>query len=666
MRANLRNQARQTHLPRWKPLLPVFEAIMNSFQAIEDAGGQTDHKITVAIEREPDLLGTKQGQIFSFVITDTGVGFNKENFDSFNELFSERKLPQGGKGVGRTLWLKAFHHVDIDSTFTGPKGELLRRTLRFDENYDPDIVAAPTEGAIRGTRIRLVGFQEPYKSDSLWTTEQVVHRIIEHFLLVFLQPDCPRVELHDYGQVINVNAVFNTEFKASATAHPFEIKGIDFTLHGFRLFSERSARHRLIYAANRRGVIQENLDEYIPNLSRAKLAEAENKSFYYLAIVQSDYLTEKVNPARTEFDLLQDDAEGKDLFADEVTRKEIRDACVQRVQDDLSEVIKSINDAKAESIREYVADAPEYRILMKYLPEFIDQVPPAPSKTEIDTALHKELHQRQVKLRQESGRIIREAERVTDYEQYSRRLKEFMEKFNEVGVSQLANYVSHRKVILEFLERAISRAKDNKYPLESVVHQLIFPLRSTSDDIAAHEHNLWIIDERLTFHSLVTSDKPLSTVPQFAIDSEKRPDLFIFDRRVVFSEDEAPLKSIVLVEFKRPQRNDYTMNDNPITQCLGLIRDIRSGEFKMENGRPVRLASKDIPAFCYIICDITPSLEEVLHQYDAQRMPGGNGYFNFHNASQTYYEVMDYDKILDDSKKRNRIFFDKLNILSQS
>ena len=540
MRANLRNQARQTHLPRWKPLLPLFEAVMNSFQAIEDASPSTTHKITITIEREPDLQGSKQAQISSFTIADTGVGFNDENFDSFNELYSERKLNKGGKGVGRTLWLKAFRRIDIDSTFTvSDKEKPLRRTFSFDENYEPENVALPVEGLTIGTHVKLIGFQEPYKSDCLWTTDQIVQRLLEHFLLVFLQSDCPTVEVHDYGMVTSANDAFNKDFRSSSTDHPFTIKGFDFNLHGFRLYSERSARHRLMYAANRRVVIQENLDDLIPNLSRAKLSEGDGEPFYYLAIIQSDYLTKKVNPARTEFDLLQDDAEGRDnLFSDEVTRREIRDACVQRVQEDLAAVISSINDAKTESIRKYVEEAPQYKILMKYLPEFINEVPPAPSKTEIDSALHRELHQREVKLRQESNRIIREAEKVTDYDDYYRRLSEFMTKFNEVGVSQLATYVGHRKVILEFLERAITRApKDNKYPLESVVHQLVFPLRSTSDDVPFHEHNLWLIDERLTFHSLITSDKPLSSVPQFTVDSEKRPDVLIFDRRVVFSEE---------------------------------------------------------------------------------------------------------------------------------
>ena len=53
---NLRNQVRQTPLPKWKPLIPVFEAVMNSFQAIRDAKRPSKDgfiKITVRARRRP-------------------------------------------------------------------------------------------------------------------------------------------------------------------------------------------------------------------------------------------------------------------------------------------------------------------------------------------------------------------------------------------------------------------------------------------------------------------------------------------------------------------------------------------------------------------------------------------------------------------------------------
>lgn len=38
MRVDLAGKIRNTPLPRSKPLVPMFEAAVNSFQAIEDSG----------------------------------------------------------------------------------------------------------------------------------------------------------------------------------------------------------------------------------------------------------------------------------------------------------------------------------------------------------------------------------------------------------------------------------------------------------------------------------------------------------------------------------------------------------------------------------------------------------------------------------------------------
>jgi hypothetical protein len=184
---------------------------------------------------------------------------------------------------------------------------------------------------------------------------------------------------------------------------------------------------------------------------------------------------------------------------------------------------------KRKGIREFVqADAPQYKILLKHADQFIDKISPTASKADIDTALHREIFQRESKLRSESTKIIREAQKLDNYEEYRQKLSDFMENYNELGASALARYVGHRKIILEFLDSAISKHQDaKKFPLERAVHHLVFPMKTTSDDLPYHEQNLWIIDEGLTFHSYIASDKQLNTHESFESESEQRPDLFI-------------------------------------------------------------------------------------------------------------------------------------------
>ena len=653
-------------LPKWKPLLPLFEAVINALQAVQDAS-KGAHKVVVEIERGSDLGLDDQPPITGFKVSDTGVGFNDENFNSFNTSFSEYKVARGGKGLGRFIWLKAFEYVEIDSVFTEPDSDvLLPRTFIFNSDYDPDNAPAASSDRLQtGTVVRLVGFREPYKSQCPRTADQIAQRLIEHFLLIFLQEDCPRVEIHDRGNRLQLNQIFETEFRATASAYEFIFKSEQFTVHGFRLTPPRASRHRHIYAANDRGVVSDNLEDHIPNLTGC-LSDGEGNSFVYLAIVQSSYLSQRVNNARTDFEIPgSDDAEADQpsLFADEIPRSDIREACIQFINEDLSDIINGINAAKEERILQYVQDqAPQYKILMKYRSEFIDRIPRIGSNVELDVALHRELHSREVILKREGTRIITEAAKLDNYDIYQEKLSKFMLEFNELGVSALA---MHRRIIIDFLERAISiKSETNKYPLEKVVHDIIFPMRATSDDTLYSQQNLWLIDERLTYHPFVSSDKPLNTLPEFASVSLKRPDLFIFDRKIAFTEGEQPISSVMVVEFKRPQRDDYTETQNPLDQVFEMVQEIRAGQFMDSKRRPISVANDRIPAHCYVVCDLTPTMKKILISRDATATPDGQGFYGFHKNYGIYFEMIDYNKVVRDARRRNRIFFEKLNVVS--
>ena len=670
LKTNLRGQVRQTLLPKWRPLLPLFEAVMNALQAAQDAPGRT-HKVVVDIQRDQELELDQLAAINAFTVSDTGVGFNDENLDSFNTAFSEYKVKRGGKGLGRFIWLKAFDRVEIDSTFLREDKDLTQRKFVFDGDYNPEKVPSQSVEAGRlGTIVRLAGFREPYKSECPRGADQIAQRLIEHFLLVFLQDDCPDVEIHDQGKRISLNEIFAKEFRATATSFSFKIRNVDFSLHGFRLTTPRVSKHRLIYAANHRGVVSDKLEEYIPNMS-GRLIDPDGGSFVYLAVVQSEYLNQRVNNVRTDFEIASaNDAEAEQasLFEEEIRRSDIREECINRISEDLGDVLAGINELKEDKLFRYVQeDAPQYKILLKYRQEFIDKISPGASKPEMEATLHRELYQREVKLKQEGSRIIKEADKVDDYEGYHQRLADFMDRYNELGVSSLAQHVAHRKIILEFLERAISRVPGkDQYPLEKAVHNVIFPMRTTTDDIPYYQHNLWIIDEGLTYHSFVSSDMPLNSLDHIESSSSKRPDLLVFNRRMLFTEGEQPLSSIAIVEFKRPMRNDYKSDDNPLSQAFDMVEEVRASKFKNERGRPISVATREIPAFCYVISDLTSTLHKVMMDMDgAQTMPDNQGYYGYHPRRRVYYEVMDYDKLLRNAEKRNRIFFEKLNILGE-
>lgn len=654
-------------------MLPVFEAIMNAFQAIQD-GTPPDPRIIVNVQRDQALGIIEDPKVSGFTIIDNGIGFNDINLGSFSTAYSEYKLDRGGKGLGRLLWLKAFERVEIESVFwDAVDASMNLRTIDFNDRFSPDNVeSGPTDRTIVGTALTLSGFREPWKSETPTDIDHIARRICEHFILLLMRPNCPKIELRDGRTTISINKVFEESFKAFSSEHAFSVRDQAFSIIGFRLNEPRSARHRIIYCADERAVTDEKLEKFIPNMA-GRLHDEHGNSFVYLAVVTGEYLNNHVNPARTEF--IEEPAEdsGADSFEaaqgsllpQELKRSEIRDECLKYIHEDLGSILGDINATKLRRIETYVTqDAPHYRILLRRASEFIDRIPVDGSKNELEAALHKELHQREVELKREGGRIILEAAKLTEYDEYKDRLTDFMTNYNELGVAQLAQYVAHRRIILDLFKKAISvEAKDGRYPLERVLHHLIFPMQSDSEQVLLSQQNLWILDERLNYHTFVSSDKRLSQIPAVGSSSALRPDLLVFDQQFPLSEGGQPLTSLTIVEFKRPMRDDYSDYENPLKQVVKTVLEIRSGEALDSSGRKIKVAGPDIPTNCFIVCDITPKLREQLADWDATPTPDGQGYYGYHRTHKLYFEVTDYDQVLTNAERRNQMLFERLKLL---
>jgi hypothetical protein len=318
---------------------------------------------------------------------------------------------------------------------------------------------------------------------------------------------------------------------------------------------------------------------------------------------------------------------------------------------------------KLRRIDEFVQEeAPQYRILLKRRERIVDRIAPDATRSQIDAVMHAELRDLELDMKAQGQKVLQEAEHIDDYDDYRARLGQFIERYNELGTASLAQHVMHRKIIIELLERALQKNDNGSaYPLESVVHKIIFPMRATSDDVLYSQHNLWLVDERLSYHTHVSSDRRLSTTPLSGSDAPLRPDLVVFDQKGVFAEDNVPLNSVVLVEFKRPGRTAYSGED-PLEQLFKLSEEIKAGRHVDEKGRPVRVANNQVPVFAYLICDLPPQLRTLIKGKDAQEMADGMGYYGYNRNYGVYYEVIEYGKILADAKKRNRALFERLKL----
>jgi len=665
MRLNLKQRVNNTALPRSKPLLPVLEAIVNSFQALEELGTVAGKFIRVTVERdsvafEEDAESVARSPINGFIVEDNGVGFNDPNMASFLTSDSDYKAARGGKGVGRFMWLKAFGRAQVESTFGN--GVLRDRDFVFSLGADlSDAGATPSVRSVRLTKVILKDFLTPYKEDSPRSLDIVAQRIVEHCLAFFMDPDCPSVTLVGPGESFDLNDYFGKYIGDRATNHTFVAGGHSFGFRGVRLYHVAERANALILAANKREVRSLKLERSIPTL-HARLEDESGEPFVYLGFVTGEYLDGNVTTERTGF--MFPDAVGEvQSVLPMLTLDEIRAAALNLVRDDLWQFIDKLNTQKAIHIENFISEtAPQFQPMKRYWNEILEHVPSGLSNDQLEIALYKLQHEKQVELKVRGQEILSEEPEDAAFDGYVQRLNEFMDELNDLGKAELAQYVAHRKVVLDFFEKSMRvDPVTGKQALEETLHKIVFPMRKTSEEVPYELQNLWLLDERLTYHRFLTSDKKLARTKPLDSDSELRPDILIFDRAMAFTEDDSPVSSFVVVEFKRPERRDLK-SDNPISQVYGLIRELRTNRFKDVFGREIKLQSQTIPAYAFIVCDLTSYMERLAEDAGLQKTPDKLGYFGYNPQLDAYVEVLSYIKILRDAQKRNRVFFDKLNI----
>jgi len=664
MKMDVIGRVRNVQLPVSKPLWPLFEAIMNSVQAINDSD-EKNGKIDIEIIRDNQgsLLQTDHStaDIVGFLIKDNGIGFDEKNYEAFLTSDTTYKANRGGKGIGRFLWLAAFESVEIDSVFE-LDGKKTRRCFKFCTSLNGvEEVSCAEENLPRRTKVSLLNYKKKYSANCPKRIESIATHIIEQFLDLFLSDNRPEIVIHDNstGEALNLDNIYEKEIVGKIEQKDITIKQKKFNMVFVRLYSTHVGDHKINLCANDRVVISEKLSG-IPNLIKRFIDGG--KEFVWAIYVHSVILDSSVNQERTNFNLLVKD-EG--LLDIEITMADIwegvRKACKEQLQPFTAPIAKS----KLERIESFVAnDGVMYRPILKHLESTIETISPEAQDDEIDQCLYRGYHQLQADLRVAGQKLLQDADNITDanLEQYKEKFNDFFEKITEANSADLARYVCSRKSIIEFLKKQLNIKTTGKYSEEEQIHDIIFPRGKTSDEVLFKDHNLWLVDERLAFHTYLTSDKQIKQAKLLQNESKKEPDVLIFDKAMAFSETlQIPFSSVTIIEFKRPARNEYNDNENPFSQVFEYIEEIRNGKALTKEGRTLSVTT-NMPFYCYIICDITPVLKKWAKNYSCTQTPDGIGYFLQNPNYNAYCEVISYDKLVSDAEKRNKAFFNKMGL----
>jgi hypothetical protein len=675
---NLTGRLRNTDLPKSHGLMPLYEAVVNSMQAIEEAGvGTSKGEITVEIvrdaqpalsfEEKPGKRGPDpSARILGFKVTDNGIGFDDANFKAFETLDTDHKAVKGCRGVGRLLWLKAFSKVYVDSVHVAVDGGLERRKFTFDEiNAVGSVSNDPVDpGTERATTVHLHGFKEVYREASSKTLDAIAKALFEHCLWYFIRPGgAPDIRLVDGDESRGMDEVCAENMLESSSVQTVMVKDVAFDLTHVKLHASSTQTHKIAYGAANRLVIEEPINGKVQGLFGR--IQDEKGGFTYGCYVCSTFLDSHVRSDRTAL-TIDENREGWTTEG-EISMNDIRKAVLEAVEAYLSPLLEENKRVSKERVDCFIKGrAPRYLPIIARIPADRLNVDPNMSDRDLEGLLHRQLSDYESRMMAD-GHDIMTPKGMENPEDYRKRLDNYLEMVEDIKKSDLAGYVSHRKVILDLLGKAIERTPAGGYSREDLIHRLIMPMGVVSTEIDQIQSNLWLVDERLAFHNYLASDKTLRSMPITGSESTKEPDILalsVYDKPLLVAEGtRLPLASITVIELKRPCRNDAAQGDekDPIEQALMYLDRVRKGEVRTAAGRPIPNSS-DIPGFCYVIADLTPSIQQRTRIHQLRPTSDKLGYFGYSEPFNAYIEVISFDRLLNAARERNRAFFDKLGL----
>lgn len=646
---------------------PLVEVIVNAIQAIEAKkadNGQVE--VTVIRSNQAELDG-KIPSVASFVVKDNGIGFDDANRDSFDTLYSDYKIEQGGKGFGRFTCLKYFSDLKVSSVFQGDDG-LKKRS--FSMGKGKDIIVGEkisvAEASETGSEISLLNVKNNRFSDKKLST--IARVLVEKLLPYFIDGDytCPSIILKDAlsGEEIVLNDFVSNQL--SAQIKEITLDESEFSLHGaqaehsfsvrlFKLYSPKSQRSRVSLVGHRREVTDALIHTYIPEFieefydKAADGGENRDRNYIVKAYVFGDYLDGNVSLERGGFDFQKDN----DLILG-ISQADIEKHACDIAKEAIGEDITVRQERKKERVHSYVEEsAPWHRETLEDLD--LTAMPYDPSPEEIESRLQKEKYRQEMAIKREVSNLLENS----DIDSLKENVPNIVNQISKTSRNDLIHYIALRKNVLDIFARSLEVDEDGKYSSEGTVHDIIFPRKGDSEKTNFKDHNLWIVDERLNFTNYVSSDNPLDK------GNSERPDLLAYDKRVMFRGDNEPSNPVTIFEFKKPQRDDFvnpSSKEDPVQQIVRYVNHVREGKFKTPEGRKILIA-ENTPFYGYVVCDLTPKVEKWLEtEKNFTPMPDKLGWFQWIGNIKLYMEVLSWDKVLKDAEMRNKIFFHKLGI----
>lgn len=625
-------------------LLPVLEAISNALHGIEDkfkdpTTSSQKGRIRVSFYHPNDL------KLFKVNITDNGVGLTPDNFKAFKTPFSGHKLDRKGRGFGRFVSFKVFRRVRY-SSLSHNLDNLELRTFYFDLNEENEFIYTNDHDELDETGVS-VTLEEPLprweEHVNALTHEAIANEIASHFLPHFLYGWLPKI-LISFGDTdpIDLRDQFQNVFvQADSGEVQCEIEGSTETVQFSIARVPRTASfksHCLLFSAADRIV---GAPRDISNkIGEPYFINDKGEKYIIIAVVHSDAFENRLDDSRSRINIPASAIE---------TIVSLVSARIETLEEQQIEAIKKAQSVDLEgalrenpilraglrgrTVQEYVKSKPN-----NWTPEqFISDL--AIERYRVSANLSRDI-----------------AKAAANPEDYAQKLQALVTQLDRTKKDALAEYVLHRKSIIELVESARKYTCVGDHSPEDRIHELIFRRFSDNTETDYFQHNLWLVDDVLAFLPYISSDRTLHGGKRSKGD--KVADLAFFDDSMVLGDENAT--TVVIVEFKRPSRDDYrfgNLKTDPVMQTVATLRQATTaGGITKTDGTHISFENVT-RRFGFIIADLTPSLISVLKDHDFKNEWNPNIWFRFRENEQVYIQCFGYAHLVEVAKKRNQAFF---------
>lgn len=622
-------------------MLPIFEALSNSFDGIEQRFGD-DATRKGRIHVRFDYVG-EPGKIFAS-IQDNGIGLNKDNYASFRTPFSGFKLSKRGRGFGRFIAFKIFSRIHYSSRFLDGAKEAVR-TFRFDIDRDEEIIFQDGEPdfADFGVCLELDEVKEEWHElIRALTTDDIKGEIGSHFLPYFLSRGLPQVSLQ-FGddEPENITSHFKALFVPHDTGEfDCDIDGVtcrlNYTLTKIPKTRQFKNHSLLVAAADR--IVGHSRD--LSNKLGAPYFTGKNDERYIIvAVVRGDAFETRLNDSRTSIDLPAKAVESM-----------VGSVCAA-IEEKEQVQVEKIKAGQSQQLTLALQENPILRLGLKgqTLEEYVARKPNNWGSEEFvqDLALSRF---------RATGDLLKQiAEASSNQDSYIEKIHELAGKIDEGKKEALAEYILHRKSIIELLDASRRFNATDQRGSEDEVHSLIFRRFNDSTNVEYFQHNLWLIDDALAFVPYVSSDRTMHGKRRQ--QGDKVTDLLFFDDSMVLGDEDG--SSLAIVEFKKPSRNDYKFGDaktDPVTQVIDTLeKALTAGGISKVDGTHISFAGVTRRQ-AFIIADITSTMVDVLKRHDFKNNYNPKIWYRYRDLEQMLIQVYGYDTLVETAKKRNQAF----------